>query len=73
MNKPTNEPSCKPICKPTNDQINDQTTNQTKQRLEQDELLPGNLSPKEVLFQVSMMDVRCKHAQLNRNILNHIK
>ena len=51
-----NEPSRKPICKPTNDQINDQTTNQTMQQLEQDALLPDNLSSKRVLFQVSVMD-----------------
>ncbi len=56
MSKPTNEPSCDLIPKPTNDHINDQTTNQTKQQLEQDELLPGNLSSKGVLFRVSMMD-----------------
>ncbi len=37
MSEPANEPSCKPICKPT-------------KRLEQDELLPGNLSSKGVKF-----------------------
>jgi hypothetical protein len=37
-----------PSCKPTIDLINDETTNQTKQQLEQDELLPGNLSPKKI-------------------------
>ncbi len=36
--------------------LNGQTSNQTKKRLEQDALLPGNLSSKGVLFQVSMMD-----------------
>jgi hypothetical protein len=46
MSDPTNKPSCKPIRKPINDQI----TNQTKQRLEQDALLPDNLSSKRVLF-----------------------
>jgi hypothetical protein len=56
MSKLTNEPSSKPNCKPTNDQMNGQTSNQTKQQLEQDELLPVNLSSKRVLFQVSMMD-----------------
>jgi hypothetical protein len=45
-----------PMCKPTNDQINDQTTNQATQPLEQDALLPDNLSSKRVLFQVSVMD-----------------
>jgi hypothetical protein len=46
MSDPTNKPSHEPICKPTNDQINDQTTNQTTQGLEQDALLPDNLSSK---------------------------
>jgi hypothetical protein len=50
MSNPTNKPSRKPIRKPTNDQINDQTTNQTMQQLEQDALLPDNLSSKRVLF-----------------------
>ncbi len=36
--------------------MNGQTSNQTNQQLEQDALLPGNLSSKGVLFQVSMMD-----------------
>jgi hypothetical protein len=45
-----------PKCKPTNDQINDQTKNQATQRLEQDALLPDNLSSKRVLFRVSVMD-----------------
>jgi hypothetical protein len=36
--------------------LNGQTSNQTKQQLEQDALLPGNLSSKGILFQVSMMD-----------------
>jgi hypothetical protein len=43
MSNPMNEPSCKPIHEPT-------------KRLGQDALLPGNLSSKRVLFQVSMMD-----------------
>jgi hypothetical protein len=50
MSKPTKIPTCEPMCKPTNDQINDQTTNLTMQQLEQDELLPDNLSSKRVLF-----------------------
>jgi hypothetical protein len=37
MSDPTNEPICKPICKPT-------------KQLEQDALLPGNLSLKGVMF-----------------------
>ena len=36
--------------------LNGQTSNQTKQQLEQDALLPDNLSSKRVLFQVSLMD-----------------
>jgi hypothetical protein len=43
MSDPMNEPSRKPIHEPT-------------KRLGQDALLPGNLSSKRVLFQVSMMD-----------------
>jgi hypothetical protein len=43
LSKPTNEPSREPIPEPT-------------VRLGQDALLPGNLSSKRVLFQVSMMD-----------------
>jgi hypothetical protein len=50
IREPTNEPSRKPTCKPTNDLMNGQTSNQTKQQLEQDALLPGNLSSKGVLF-----------------------
>jgi hypothetical protein len=50
MSKPTKIPTSEPTCKPTNDQINDQTTNQIMQRLEQDALLPDNLSSKKVLF-----------------------
>jgi hypothetical protein len=46
MSNPTNKPSRNPICEP----INDQTTNRTNQQLEQDALLPGNLSSKEVMF-----------------------
>ncbi len=56
MRRPTKIPTWEPTCKPTNDQINDQTTNQTTQRLEQDVLLPDNLSSKRVLLQVSVMD-----------------
>ncbi len=36
-----------PSHEPTNYLINDEITNQRKQRLEQDTLLPGNLSPKK--------------------------
>jgi len=43
MSDPTNEPSPEPIREPT-------------KRLGQDALLPGNLSSKRVLFQVSMID-----------------
>ncbi len=50
MSKPTNEPSCEPVHKPTNDQMNYQTLNQTKHQLEQDALLPDNLSFKKVMF-----------------------
>jgi hypothetical protein len=50
ISKPTNEPSSEPTCKPTNDLMNGQTSNQTKQQLEQDALLPCNLSSKGVLF-----------------------
>ncbi len=56
MSDPMNKPSREPTCKPTNDRINDQTTNQTMQWLEQDALLPDNLSSKRFLFQVSVMD-----------------
>jgi hypothetical protein len=50
MRKPTNEPSIEPACKPTNDQMNDQTSNEKIQQLEQDALLPDNLSSKRVTF-----------------------
>jgi hypothetical protein len=73
MSKPTNEPCRKSTCKPTNDRMNGQTSNQTKQQLEQDALLPGNLSSKEVLFQVSMMDDEIQNARLDKKIFNHIK
>jgi hypothetical protein len=50
ISKPTNETSSEPTGKPTNDLMNGQTSNQTKQQLEQDALLPGNLSSKRVSF-----------------------
>ncbi len=50
MSKPTNEPSSEPACKPTNDQMNDQLSNEKIQRLEQDIMLPDNLSSKRVTF-----------------------
>jgi hypothetical protein len=50
MSKPANEPSSEPTFKPTNDRMNDQTSNEKMQRLEQDTLLPDNLSSKHVTF-----------------------
>ncbi len=50
MSKPTNEPGSEPTWKPTNDWMNDQTSNKKIQRLEQDALLPDNLSSKQVTF-----------------------
>jgi hypothetical protein len=44
MSDPTNEPSRKPTCKPT-------------KRLEQDALLPGNLSSKGVMFSDQEQDI----------------
>ena len=50
MSKPTNKSSSEPTWKPTNDQMNDQTSNEKIQQLEQDALLPDNLSSKWVTF-----------------------
>jgi hypothetical protein len=50
MSKPTNEPSSESTCKPTNDRMNDQTSNEQIQQLEQDALLPDNLSSIRVTF-----------------------
>jgi hypothetical protein len=50
MSKPMNEPSSEPTCKLTNDQMNNQTSNEKIQQLEQDALLPVNLSSKRVTF-----------------------
>jgi hypothetical protein len=49
--------------------MNGQTSNQTKQQLEQDALLPGNLSSIGILFRVSMMNDEIQTCKTQSNYI----